>query len=143
MWPSELARQLNVSPGVISKRLSVYRTEAGLERQDTLDKQTINHMTEMHLLLMAHATMTVREATLRVLGQWINPVTAQEAHLLTQRVQEIQDRLTGMERMLAEVHDIVTSRDRRRRDAAEQGQPTLDWAASPAENPQLSGVGQG
>lgn len=87
--------------------------------------------------------MTVREATRRILGQWIDPVTAQEAHLLTQHVGEIQSRLTEMERMLAEVYEIVTSRERRRRNTAEDGQPTPDWTASSSSTPQLDSVGQG
>lgn len=143
MWPSELARQLNVSPGVISKRLSVYRSEAGLERHDTLDEQMIRHLTEIHQLLGAHAAMTVREATLRVLGQWAEPVAAQEAHLLRQHLQDLQGRLSEVERMLADVHGIVTSREQRRREAAGHELLTPEWAATVSEQLQPDGGGQG
>lgn len=143
MWPSELARQLKVNPGVISKRLSVYRSEAGLERHDTLDEQTIRHMTEINQLLGAHATMTVREATLRVLGQWIEPVTAQEAHLLRQHLLDVQARLSEVERMLNDVHGVAMSREQRRRETAGHDPLTPEWAAILSERVQPAGDGQG
>lgn len=71
MIASELAPELNIDAGVLSKRLNLYFRETGEERQKVLSDQTIQHMREVNNLIDNNQARNSRMAVLMVLGKYV------------------------------------------------------------------------
>lgn len=114
MWASELAEELGIEQSVLSKRLAVYRAEVGQERSKSIDGQTADHQREMHRLLATKDAKTAREAVLRVLGKWTPPVGATEAGQMLKRLEQLEETLGGVERMVSDLHGSMQRKQRDR-----------------------------
>lgn len=71
MIASELATELNIDAGVLSKRLKLYYGETGEERQRVLPEQIIQHMREVEDLIKKNQATSTRVAVLMVLGKHV------------------------------------------------------------------------
>lgn len=98
MIASELARELGIDVGVMSKRLNMYRQEAGIETYDKhLSEETVSAMREVHALITGKGGIRTREAILRVLGELEEPVPPRSAQQLLERMSALEESLRRTE----------------------------------------------
>ena len=74
MIASELALELGIEAGILSKRLKLYFGELGEERPRTLSELAVGHMREVDGLLKGNRATTTRAAVQMVLGKYVEAV---------------------------------------------------------------------
>lgn len=98
MIASELARELGIDVGVMSKRLSMYYEEAGEDsREKHLSESVVANLREVNRLLKNGEGLTTRKAILRVLGEFDEPVPPRSARALDARMAALEGRMDQLE----------------------------------------------
>lgn len=91
MLASELARELNVTPSVMSRRLQhYYRTTGFNGSTQPLESKVIEDMRQVHLLMAEHPGTSMAKALDIHLGKGIVPVPPAVAQDILQRITAVE-----------------------------------------------------
>lgn len=131
MLRSELAREFEIDPSVVTKRLKLYASLAGIEEpRRYLNDQIQDHMRKVNELLKNQTGMSTREAIQRVLGQFTEALPPAIALSIDQRLTSLEEGQGRLEDMVTElVWHIREAQERR----AAQAQQTQEDALSLTE----------
>lgn len=111
MIASELARELGIDVGVMSKRLKMYYDEAGIEgREKYLPDNIIEDMRQVDKLLASKGGIKTRDAILQVLGEIAEPVPPRSAQLLFERLEALEAGQRELKVLLSFLVDAVRTR---------------------------------
>lgn len=91
MLASELAAELQVDAGVMSRRLALYFTEAKQERKRYLSEQTVSVVRQAHRLYEDGDAKSFKTALQMVIGTYSEPVPPESARLIEQRLSQLED----------------------------------------------------
>ncbi|WP_216322897.1 hypothetical protein [Deinococcus aestuarii] len=115
MLASELARELDVDPSVISKRLNIYHAEMGTARPRLMNDQTVTHMREAHALLTSGKAGNFKQAIQQLLGRYTAPIPSESAQELLRRMDSLEANQTQlverMEQIIEGLRKILAKRD--------------------------------
>ncbi|WP_216325963.1 hypothetical protein [Deinococcus aestuarii] len=107
MLASELARELDVDPSVISKRLNIYHAEMGTARPRLMDDQTVTHMREAHALLTSGKAGTFKQAIQQLLGRYTAPIPSESAQELLRRMEALETNQTQLVKRMDQIAEYL------------------------------------
>lgn len=107
MLPSELADELKTTPSAISKQLKVYFKETGRTRESRLDDTTVQDMRTIHDFLQDGKAQSFRQALHKLLGLVAEPVPADSAQLLNERMEALEEGIRSLEGKLDQLAQEV------------------------------------
>lgn len=108
MIASELARELGIDVGVMSKRLNMYYEEAGEDsREKHLSESVVADLREVNRLLKSGEGLTTRKAILRVLGEFDEPVPPRSARALDARMAALEESVGRVEAKVDRVLALI------------------------------------
>lgn len=90
MLASELALDIGVDPSVISKRLNVYFSETGEQRERYLSARTVENVRRAQQLLESGKARTFKDAVRMVLGTFAEPVPPESVRVLEKRLAQLE-----------------------------------------------------
>lgn len=93
MLASELARELDIDPSAMTRRLTLYHAESRTERERMLSGKTVDDMRRVQCLLDDGEAPTAKQAIQMVLGQYTEPVASGTALIILQRLQWIEEQV--------------------------------------------------